>query len=154
MAPSRARLSRSSSAARLSRNRTDDSCALPRISSSSRSPSLRAYVTASSVRMRNSGIINGLGLDVFATAPEMIAVSFDARRYMDRKFSALAAHRSAFGVTLEMLKNPPSEAAQILQAFRPVVDREGFLLGGTRGPVRRWPLPDLSTDWKQQNSSR
>jgi hypothetical protein len=42
-----------------------------------------------------------------------------------------------------MLKNPPAGAAQILQAFRPVLEREVFLLGGARGPVRRWPLPDF-----------
>jgi LmbE family N-acetylglucosaminyl deacetylase len=92
---------------------------------------------------RGRGIIDGLDPDVFATASEMIAVSFDASPYLERKFSALAAHRSAFGVTPEMLKNPPSDVAQMLKAFRPVLEREVFLLGGTRGPVRRWPLPDF-----------
>ena len=92
---------------------------------------------------RGRGIIDGLDPDVFATAPEMIAVSFDARRYMDRKLSALAAHRSAFGVTPESLNDPPPGAAQMLQAFRPVLENEVFLLGGARGPVPRWPLPDF-----------
>ena len=92
---------------------------------------------------RGRGIIDGLDPDVFATAPEMIAVSFDASPYLERKFSALAAHRSAFGVTPEMLKNPPPVAAQMLQVFRPVFEREVFLLGGVRGPVRRWPLRDF-----------
>ncbi len=92
---------------------------------------------------RGRGIIDGLDPDVFATTPEMTAVSFDARPYLDRKFSALAAHRSAFGVTLETLKNPPPGTAQILQALRPVLEREVFLLGGARGPVRRWPLEDF-----------
>jgi N-acetyl-1-D-myo-inositol-2-amino-2-deoxy-alpha-D-glucopyranoside deacetylase len=92
---------------------------------------------------RGRGIIDGLDPDVFSTAPEMIAVSFDASPYLDRKFSALAAHRSAFGVTSEMLKSPPPAAAQMLQAFRPVLEREVFLLGGARGPVRRWPLQDF-----------
>jgi N-acetyl-1-D-myo-inositol-2-amino-2-deoxy-alpha-D-glucopyranoside deacetylase len=92
---------------------------------------------------RGRGISDGLDPDVFATAPEMIAVSFDARPYMDRKLSALAAHRSAFGVTLEMLKNPPQGAAQMLQAFRPMMECEVFLLGGARGPVGRWPLEDF-----------
>ena len=92
---------------------------------------------------RGRGIVDGLDPDVFATAPEMIAVSFDASPYLDRKFSALAAHRSAFGVTQEMLINPPLGTAQMLQAFRPVFEREVFLLGGARGPVRQWPLPDF-----------
>jgi N-acetyl-1-D-myo-inositol-2-amino-2-deoxy-alpha-D-glucopyranoside deacetylase len=92
---------------------------------------------------RGRGMLDGLDPDVFGTAPGMIAVSFDARPYMDRKLSALAAHRSAFGVTLEMLTNPPPGAAQMLHAFRPVMEREVFLLGGARGAVRRWPLQDF-----------
>ena len=93
---------------------------------------------------RGRGIVDGLDPDVFATAPEMIAVSFDASAAIwRRKLSALAAHRSAFGVTPEMLKNPPHAVAQMLHAFRPVFEREVFLLGGARGPVPRWPLPDF-----------
>jgi N-acetyl-1-D-myo-inositol-2-amino-2-deoxy-alpha-D-glucopyranoside deacetylase len=92
---------------------------------------------------RGRGIIDGLDPDVFATAPEMIAVSFDARPYLERKLSALAAHRSAFGITPAMLENPPPGAAEMLRAFRPVLEREVFLLGGARGPVRRWPLRDF-----------
>jgi LmbE family N-acetylglucosaminyl deacetylase len=92
---------------------------------------------------RGRGFLDGLDPDVFAAAPEMIAVSFDARQYLERKLSALAAHRSAFGVTPEMLQNPPPGAAQMLQAFRPVLEREVFLLGGARGPIRRWPLGDF-----------
>jgi LmbE family N-acetylglucosaminyl deacetylase len=92
---------------------------------------------------RGRGIVDGLDPDVFATAPDMIAVSFDATRYLDRKLSALAAHRSAFGVTPDMLTNPPPGIAHMLQAFRPVLEREVFLLGGTRVPVRRWPLEDF-----------
>ena len=92
---------------------------------------------------RGRGIVDGLDPDVFATTPEMIALSFDASRYLDRKFFALTAHRSAFGVTPEMLKNPLPGVSQMLQAFRPVLEREVFLLGGARGPIRRWPLADF-----------
>jgi len=92
---------------------------------------------------RGRGITDGLDPDVFASSAEMIAVSFDASPYLERKFSALAAHRSAFGVTLEMLKDPPPGVAEMLQAFRPVFEREVFLLGGTRGPIRQWPLQDF-----------
>jgi N-acetyl-1-D-myo-inositol-2-amino-2-deoxy-alpha-D-glucopyranoside deacetylase len=99
----------------------------------------RAFADAS----RGRGIIDGLDPDVFSTTAEMIAVSFDASPYLERKFFALTAHRSAFGVTPEMLKNPPPGAAHMLQAFRPVMEREVFVLGGARGPVRRWPLPDF-----------
>jgi LmbE family N-acetylglucosaminyl deacetylase len=56
---------------------------------------------------RGRGITDGLDPDVFATASEMIAVSFDASQYLEQKLFALTAHRAAFGVTPEMLKNPP-----------------------------------------------
>ena len=92
---------------------------------------------------RGRGIIDGLDPDIFSTPPEMVAVTFDARPYLERKLSALAAHQSAFGVTPEVLKNPPPAAAHMLRAFRPVLEREVFVLGGTRGPVRRWPLDDF-----------
>src|SRR6185503_15216736 len=71
---------------------------------------------------RGRGIADGLDPEVFAAAPAMIAVSFDATPYLDRKFSALAAHRSAFGVTLEMLADPPPAVAPMLRAFRPVME--------------------------------
>ena len=104
-----------------------------------RSELFRAFAEAS----RGRGIVDGLDPDVFSTAPGMIAVAFDARPYLERKLSAMAAHRSAFGLTLETLKNPPPGAAQMLHTFRPVFEREVFVLGGARGPVPRWPLVDF-----------
>lgn len=92
---------------------------------------------------RGRGIIDGLDPDLFSTTPEMLAVTFDARPYLERKLSALTAHQSAFGVTPELLKNPGPAAAHMLRAFRPVLEREVFVLGGVRGPVRRWPLDDF-----------
>ena len=92
---------------------------------------------------RGRGILDGLDPDVFATAFEMIAVSFDARPYLQRKLAALTAHRSQFGLTLEMLRDPPPGAAGMLRAFGPVLAREVFMLGGARGPVSRWPLEDF-----------
>lgn len=92
---------------------------------------------------RGRGILDGLDPDVFATTPEMIAVSFDAKPYLERKLAAMAAHRSVFGLTLEMLTNPPPGASQMLEAFRPVLEREVFVLAGARGPVSRWPLADF-----------
>jgi N-acetyl-1-D-myo-inositol-2-amino-2-deoxy-alpha-D-glucopyranoside deacetylase len=96
----------------------------------------RAFAEAS----RDRGFLDGLDPDVFSAAPEMVAVSFDATRYLDRKLSALAAHQSAFGLTSEMIDNPPPGVAHMLSAFRPVLEREVFVLGGARGVIRRWPL--------------
>jgi len=83
---------------------------------------------------RGRGISDGLDPDVFGTHPDMVAVSFDAKPYLERKFSALEAHRSAFGTPL---------AEQLVHAFRPVLEREVFVLGGARGAVPRWPLADF-----------
>ena len=95
------------------------------------------------VKSRGRGIVDGLDADVFGTAQEMIAVSFDAAPFVQQKFLALAAHRSAFGVTEEMISRPPSGARDMLDAFRPVFEREVFVLGGTRIPTPRWPLNDF-----------
>ena len=91
---------------------------------------------------RGRGITDGLDPDVFGTAAEMLAVSFDASPMLHRKFLALAAHRSAFGVTEEMVSNPPPGVREMLEAFRPVFEREVFVLGGARIPTR-WPLCDF-----------
>ncbi len=96
-----------------------------------------------SEKSRGRGITDGLDADVFGTAAEMIAVSFDATPLVHRKLLALAAHRSAFGLTEEMLSSPPPGAREMLDAFRPVLEREVFVLGGTRIPVTRWPLRDF-----------
>ena len=92
---------------------------------------------------RGRGFVDGLDPDVFSTSPDMVAVTFDARPYLERKLSALTAHQSAFGVTADMLQSLPPPAAQMLRAFQPIVEREVFVLGGTRGPVPRWPLADF-----------
>jgi LmbE family N-acetylglucosaminyl deacetylase len=92
---------------------------------------------------RGRGITDGLDPDVFGTTTEMIAVSFDAASFVQQKFLALAAHRSAFGVTEEMLSSPPTGVREMLDAFRPVLEREVFVLAGTRIPACRWPLIDF-----------
>ena len=92
---------------------------------------------------RGFGIVDGLDPRVFATTEDAIAVSFDATPYLERKLLALAAHRSAFGLTAGMLTSPSPEAAQTLHAFTPVLQRETFVLAGVRGAVPRWPLADF-----------
>jgi LmbE family N-acetylglucosaminyl deacetylase len=94
-------------------------------------------------KSRGRCIADGLDPDVFGAAREMIAVSFDASSFVQQKFLALAAHRSAFGVTEEMLSNPPTGTREMLDAFRPVFEREVFVLGGTRVSTPHWPLRDL-----------
>lgn len=92
---------------------------------------------------RGRGITDGLDPDVFGTAPEMVAVSFDASSFVERKFLALAAHRSAFGVTEEMVNSPRTGRSAMLDAFDRVFAREAFVLGGTRIPIANWPLNDF-----------
>jgi len=104
---------------------------------------LREVFLALADASRGRGFTDGLDPDVFSTSPGMVAVTFDARPYLERKLAALAAHQSAFGVTVDALTNPPPPAAHMLRAFRPVLEREVFVLGGTRGQVPRWPLADF-----------
>jgi N-acetyl-1-D-myo-inositol-2-amino-2-deoxy-alpha-D-glucopyranoside deacetylase len=92
------------------------------------------------VKSRGRGLVDGLDADVFGTAPEMIAVSFDAAPFVQQKLLALAAHRSAFGITEEMVSSVPSVGREMFDALRPVFEREVFVLGGTRIPAPRWPL--------------
>jgi N-acetyl-1-D-myo-inositol-2-amino-2-deoxy-alpha-D-glucopyranoside deacetylase len=106
---------------------------------SMRAEVFRVFAEAS----RGRGILDGLDPDVFGAAPQMVAVSFDARPYLDQKLAALTAHRSAFGVTADMLPHPPPAVAQMLNTFGPVMEREVFMLGGTRTPIVRWPLADF-----------
>lgn len=89
------------------------------------------------------GLAAGLDPDVYAPTTEMIALTFDARPYVARTFAAMAAHRSAFGLTEESLRAPTPEIAPMLRAFGPVFEREDYLLGGARGPIPHWPLPDV-----------
>ncbi len=94
-------------------------------------------------KSRGRGLMDGLDPDVFGTAAGMLAVSFDATHLLDRKLSALAAHRSAFGITEEMLSSPPPGVDQMLDAFRGVLQRESFILGGARVAAANWPLRDF-----------
>ncbi len=92
---------------------------------------------------RGRGVIDGLDPEIFAASPSTIACSFDARAYVKRKLAAMAAHRSAFGLTMDMLDHPPAPVEGLLRAFRQAFDREDFVLAGIRGPIARWPLPDV-----------
>jgi LmbE family N-acetylglucosaminyl deacetylase len=92
---------------------------------------------------RGWGVTDGLDPNVFAVNPSLIAVRFDARPYMDRKLAAFAAHRSAFGVSPEMLADPPPEAAKRLNGFRSIMEEEVFVLGAARGGIPRWPMTDF-----------
>jgi N-acetyl-1-D-myo-inositol-2-amino-2-deoxy-alpha-D-glucopyranoside deacetylase len=94
-------------------------------------------------KSRGRGIFDGLDPDVFGTDANMTAVSFDATRLLSRKLSVLAAHRSAFGVTEEMLNNPPPGVAQMLDALTVVMRKETFILGGARVAAMNWPLRDF-----------
>ena len=66
---------------------------------------------------------------------------YAAQRRPDHAESSSGDERAA--VTSAMLENPPQRVAQMLGAFRPVFQREVFLLGGVRGTIPRWPLADF-----------
>ena len=83
-------------------------------------------------RIQGSGITDGLDPDIFGVARETVAFVFDARPYWDRKVAVFNAHRSAFG-----------QDGKKLEGFRPILEDEVFTVGGVRGAVAQWPLPDL-----------
>ena len=91
---------------------------------------------SASMRRGPAGGVSSDGLDpeVFAVSPSTAAVVFDARPVMDRKLAAFAAHQSAFGVSPEMLQDPPPEQARRLHAFAPIMETEVFTLGAGTGP--------------------
>ena len=91
--------------------------------------------------LRGRGVADGLDPAVFGMAPAMVALDFDARPFLRAKLGALAAHRSQFGLTLETMDHPPEgRPAAVLNAFRPMLEREVYLLGGTRTAILHWPL--------------
>lgn len=93
--------------------------------------------------LRGRGVTDGLEADLFGVAPEMVALSFDATPYITQKRGALAAHRSQFGLTLENMAAPPAgRPAVIAEAFGPLLDRELYLLGGSRTAIPHWPLSE------------
>jgi LmbE family N-acetylglucosaminyl deacetylase len=94
-------------------------------------------------RTEGWGIVDGLDPELFAVSAETTAVVFDAGPVMPKKLAAFAAHQAAFGVSPQMLPDPPPEQARRLHAFAPILQHEVFALGGTRGAVTRWPLADL-----------
>ena len=94
-------------------------------------------------RTEGWGIVDGLSPEIFAVTDDTVALVFDARPLMDRKLAALAAHQSAFGVSPEMLRDPPPEQAKRLNACAPIMECEVFTVGGTRGPIPGWPLTDV-----------
>jgi LmbE family N-acetylglucosaminyl deacetylase len=91
-------------------------------------------------RTEGWGIVDGLDPEMFGVSRRMAALVFDARPVMERKLAAFAAHQSAFGVSPEMLRDPPPEQAKRLHAFAPIMEEEVFTLGAVRGAVPRWPL--------------
>ena len=93
--------------------------------------------------LRGRGVTDGLDPHLFGVAGEMIALTFDAAPYAAAKRGALVAHRSQFGLTFEnMADPPPGRPAEVMAAFGSLLDREVYLLGGTRTAVPHWPLTD------------
>ncbi len=88
--------------------------------------------------------LGGLDPEVMGTAPAMIAVTMDVSPEYDRKLAATLEHRSQFGLSAEIMRDPPPEAAPLVQVIGKLITKaESFVLGGMRGPVRNWPLQDL-----------
>ncbi len=81
-------------------------------------------------------ILGGLDAQIFGVAENTVAVWMDVQAYLERKQAAIAAHRSQFAPRLQALRAGSQDPFAMLGL-------EAFALGGTRGPLPRWPLQDL-----------
>lgn len=93
--------------------------------------------------MQQSGqadsILGGLDPKVFGVAENTLAVRMDVQSYLLQKRAAIAAHRSQFADRIQAM-NATLERQTLMEQMLSV---ETFALGGTRGPITRWPLQDL-----------
>lgn len=104
-------------------------------------PSRLFYVAVTSDELRGQragGIAGPSDPDPlrFGVSESTLAVRLDIRALADRKRAAMSAHRSQTGPLSAVSRYP----AAVLERL---YSTEGFSLGGTRGPLTRWPLAGL-----------
>jgi N-acetyl-1-D-myo-inositol-2-amino-2-deoxy-alpha-D-glucopyranoside deacetylase len=103
------------------------------------------YTAITEERMRHfrensPSVAANLDTETYAVSDGTLAVRLDVSPYLDQKRSALLAHASQAG------SNPArggQMAPELELVLREVMRYETFSLGGTRGTVMDWPLPDL-----------
>ena len=91
----------------------------------------------------NPNFFGGVDIAQMVVPPNMIACTFDATPYVELKQAVQLAHRSQFGLTENILRNPPPPVQGMLQAWRGVMTKEVFMLGGVGSAVPHWPLQEL-----------
>ena len=78
----------------------------------------------------------GMTPEVYGVSNATIAVSREVGDQLEKKMAALKAHGSQTGPNSRMGQMP----AEFQERMRERINRENFSLGGTRGPIARWPL--------------
>lgn len=116
----------------------------------SRPPRRLFYTALSSDRMRafqaarERGPLQGLDPDVFGVADDDFAAVIDVRPWLDRKQTAILAHRSQVGPESSFAGMRDGAQAE---RWREMFSREGFTLGGLRGGFPAERVDDLFADW-------
>lgn len=101
----------------------------------------RLFFTAMSVESAAGFARMGQDLDplVYSVSEGTFAVSMDVSAYAQNKRAALAAHGTQMGAESLLGRMTPEER----QAMEDRLNHEHFSLGGTRAPVRSYPLRGL-----------
>ncbi|GIW25415.1 PIG-L deacetylase family protein [Meiothermus sp.] len=101
------------------------------------------FTSERAAAMQQSGqahsILGGLDPQVFGVAENTLAVRMNVQAYLPQKWAAIQAHRSQFADRIAAM-NASSQQQALMEQMLAV---ETFALGGTRGPIPRWPLQDL-----------
>jgi N-acetyl-1-D-myo-inositol-2-amino-2-deoxy-alpha-D-glucopyranoside deacetylase len=104
----------------------------------------RLFYTAMPVSLTERFVQTGMPMDYeaqrYGVTDDTVAVSLDVGAYAERKRDALRAHGSQTGPDSRMNQMPEEEREKM---WRDIVGRESFSLGGTRGPILRYPLRGL-----------
>jgi N-acetyl-1-D-myo-inositol-2-amino-2-deoxy-alpha-D-glucopyranoside deacetylase len=78
----------------------------------------------------------GMTPEVYGVSQATIAVRREVGDQLEKKLAALKAHGSQTGPNSRMGQMPP----EFQERMRDRIKFENFSLGGTRGPILRWPL--------------
>jgi N-acetyl-1-D-myo-inositol-2-amino-2-deoxy-alpha-D-glucopyranoside deacetylase len=88
------------------------------------------------VEQPGGAITPGMTAETYGVSEETIAVRFDISAQLEKKLEALKAHGSQTGQNSRMGQMPPDYRERFERNMR----LESFALGGTRGPIARYPM--------------
>jgi N-acetyl-1-D-myo-inositol-2-amino-2-deoxy-alpha-D-glucopyranoside deacetylase len=94
---------------------------------------MQNMVERSQAASGNKGVFESLDAKIYGVPDSTIAVTMDVHPYLERKYSAVYAHRSQVGPS-------SSFASMTKETFEQFLGRETFSIGGSRGAIKNYPL--------------